>query len=171
MSGSGGAEWDAVARLRLRRTLQLWALVLAGPCVLVTLGYLALVVIQPGSPAEPSREEIAGTWVSPEGGRLVFGKGGEFTGSGMTLPVSCGGGAFSRRADRAAGNGSWDIGSFPDEGPGAKVEFGFLGGKTVKECPMWAVLLDSPPSSPEIYLLQDDGTGERYRRSPDSPGR
>ncbi len=68
-----------------------------------------------------------------------------------------------REAARVSGKGTWTIGSFPDEGPGMRIEFEPKGGRPVRSCRIWSVFTGKKPLS-EMYPLNDDGKGERYRR-------
>ncbi|MFD3516663.1 hypothetical protein [Streptomyces sp. NPDC058657] len=132
-----------------------------GPSNLLTLVYVAFLAL-PGH-EEPSRSSVVGTWTSPEGGTLTFEDDGTFSGTAISTPDSCLPGNTSYENNRMSGSGTWRLGSFPEEGPGAGIHFEPSRGNPVKAFPVWAVLL-SGPQPRTMYLLHDDGTGERYRR-------
>jgi hypothetical protein len=128
---------------------------------LVALGYLVLAILVPGY-SPPSRASIVGIWVSPEGGKTEFSEDGRFVGDNISIPYSCHSTGVAKRGGRISGVGEWNLDTFPDETPGAKVDFKPRSDRLLAECPVRAIPVDE--SSKEIYLLHDDGMGERYRR-------
>ncbi|MFD3455675.1 hypothetical protein ACFWVC_26305 [Streptomyces sp. NPDC058691] len=114
--------------------------------------------------AEPDAADVTGVWTSPRGGRLEFSGDGRVTAGNITLAPACDPDGVRPEGARVSGTGRWTIGAFPDEAPGAVIDFRPADGP-VRSCTVWTVL--RRPDRAEMYLLQDDGAGEVYARAPE----
>ena len=114
--------------LRVKGTLAL-----TGIAVAATIAG-ALVVISPngssGDQGNPDLPEsaIVGVWRSPAGGEFSLSSDGVFTGRDVALSYACDPQGVRTELERVSGRGRWGLGSFRDEGNGARVEFRPEGG-------------------------------------------
>ena len=149
--------------LRVKGTLAL-----TGIAVAATIAGALVVILPNGSSGDQgnpdlSESAIVGVWRSPAGGEFSLSSDGVFTGRDVTLSYACDPQGVRTELERVSGRGRWGLGSFRDEGNGARVEFRPEGGP-VALCDVWLVFSGSE-SSPVLYFLHDDGTGEVYRRA------
>lgn len=109
---------------------------------------------------DATADDIEGVWRSNKGGKLQFREDGGFAAKDISLGCDPEGKFPLTR--RVSGVGKWKMGGFRDEGPGATIVFRppELGGKA---CMMWTAFVATEPR--QLYLLQDDGEGERYKRT------
>ncbi|WP_314174876.1 hypothetical protein [Streptomyces winkii] len=116
-----------------------------------------------GCSAQPDIEEsdIVGVWKSNRKGTLEFRSDGRFVATDVTLGPNCDPESERPMRERVSGTGTWKVGAFSDENPGAKMTFKPRGGP-VHSCPVWSAFTTDDPTD-GMRLVHDDGTGERYR--------
>ncbi|MER6315662.1 hypothetical protein ABT237_18055 [Streptomyces sp. NPDC001581] len=106
--------------------------------------------------------DIAGTWESNRGGRIVFTEGGSVSFSNITQDPYCVPENLRNAVPRASGDGKWTFETIPDERPGIRIEFD-TGTEKPTHCALNAIWVGARPYA-EMYLRQDDGMGEHYKR-------
>ncbi|QES54781.1 hypothetical protein DEJ51_11540 [Streptomyces venezuelae] len=113
---------------------------------------------------ELETSDIAGTWESNKGGLIVFTEDGAVSFSNITQDPYCVPEDLRNAVPRASGAGKWSFETVPDERPGVKIE-----SPTGKERPAHCILYaiwTGKESQDRMYLRQDDGDGESYKRIP-----
>ncbi|MEU4358375.1 hypothetical protein [Streptomyces virginiae] len=108
--------------------------------------------------------DVTGTWESNKGGRIVFTEDGSVSFSNITQDPYCVPEDLRNAVPRASGNGTWVFETIPDEHPGVRIKFD-TGLEKPAHCGLNAFWVGKRPYS-EMYLRQDDGMGERYKRDP-----
>ncbi|MFD9520176.1 hypothetical protein [Streptomyces sp. NPDC059979] len=106
--------------------------------------------------------DIAGTWESNKGGRIVFTEDGSVSFSNITQDPYCVPENLRNAIPRASGDGKWKFETIPDERPGVRIEFA-TGEARPAHCALNAMWVGTRPYG-HMYLRQDDGKGERYKR-------
>lgn len=108
--------------------------------------------------------DVAGIWKSNKGGQIVITEGGSVSFSNITQDPYCVPEKLRNAVPRASGSGKWTFETVPDERPGVKIEFN-TGMEKPPYCVLYSSWVGKRPYS-EMYLHQDDGMSERYRRDP-----
>ncbi len=106
--------------------------------------------------------DVTGTWESNKGGRITFTEGGAVSFSSITQDPYCVPENLRAAVPRTSGDGKWKFETIPDELPGVRIEFN-TGLNKPTYCTLNAMWVGKRPFA-EMYLRQDDGMGEVYRR-------
>ncbi|MQY16048.1 hypothetical protein SRB5_62400 [Streptomyces sp. RB5] len=126
------------------------------------LGVLLLTAGCQSDAGKAGDDDVVGVWQSNAGGRMEFHADGTFEAVNIAVNSLCVKSQDPFEEKRTDATGTWENEGFSDEGPGSHMVIDSPDG-VLHDCEIWTTFVGDPGT--ELYLIHQDGEGERYRRT------